>query len=82
MRPLGKRLLVKKETPKETTESGIIIPIKDDGEPKKAIVLNVGDISGISEGDTILFNGITGSPVKYNEEDCLIIREDDVYAVI
>ena len=82
MKPLGKRLLVKKEAPKETTESGIIIPIKDDVGAKKAFVLAIGDVSEISEGDTILFNGNSGSPIKHNGEDCLIIREDDVYAVI
>jgi len=92
IRPLYDRLVVKRIAEETTTKGGIIIPDTAKEKPISGAVLAVG--SGkiqengavrpmdVKAGDKILFGKYTGTEVKIDGEDHLILREDDVLAVI
>ena len=92
VRPLHDRLLVRRIEQKETAKGGIIIPDSAKEKPQEGKVLAVG--SGkilengkklaleIKVGDKILFGKYTGSEIKIDGEDVLILREDEVLAVL
>jgi len=92
VRPLADRILVKREEPNETVRGGIIIPDTAKEKPQEGKVIAVGpgrlDESGnrvpveVKEGDRILMGKYAGTEVKIDGEDHLIMREDDVLAVI
>jgi chaperonin GroES len=91
-RPLHDRLLVHRLEEKETTKSGIIIPDTAKEKPQQGKVLAVGNgkilengtklALDVKVGDKILFGKYTGSDIKIDGEEVLILREDEVLAVI
>lgn len=92
IRPLGDRLLVKREDPSETVRGGIIIPDSAKEKPQEGKVVAVGkgrlDEDGkriameVKKGDRILMGKYAGTEVKLDGEEHIIMREDDVLAVI
>jgi chaperonin GroES len=92
IRPLQDRVLVRRVKEEEKTTSGLFIPDTAREKPVLAIVLAVG--SGkvledgtvrkldVEEGDQILFRKYTGSDVKIDGEETLILREDDMLGVV
>ena len=92
VRPLGDRILVKREEPSETVKGGIIIPDSAKEKPQEGKVVAVG--SGrkndegkvmpleVKKGDRILMGKYSGTEVKIDGEEHIIMREDDVLAVI
>ena len=92
IRPLGDRILVKREEPSETVRGGIIIPDSAKEKPQEGKVVAVGkgrvDESGklipmeIKKGDRILMGKYSGTEVKLDGDEHIILREDDVLAVI
>ena len=92
VRPLADRILVKREEPSETVRGGIIIPDTAKEKPQEAKVIEVGpgriDEDGkrlaleVKKGDRVLMGKYAGTEVKIDGEDHLILREDDVLAVI
>lgn len=92
LRPLHDRLIVKRLEDSETTRGGIIIPDSAKEKPQKGKVIAVGKgkvredgtVSplDVKAGDTVLFGKYSGTEIKVDEEDRLILREDDVLAVI
>jgi chaperonin GroES len=92
MRPLHDRVLVKRLEEEETIAGGLVIPDTAKEKPQKAEVKAVG--SGklletgervpvdVKEGDRILFGKYSGSEVKIEGEEYLILREDEILAVI
>jgi chaperonin GroES len=92
VRPLHDRLLVRRVEPKETGKGGIIIPDSAREKPQEGKILAVG--SGkvlengtrlaleVKVGDTILFGKYTGTEVQIDGGDVLILREDEVLAVL
>ncbi|MBI4558157.1 MAG: co-chaperone GroES [Candidatus Hydrogenedentes bacterium] len=92
VRPLADRLLVKREEPSETVKGGIIIPDTAKEKPQEGKVVSVGpgrlDEDGkripmeVKKGDRILMGKYAGTEVKIDGEEHLILREDDVLAVI
>lgn len=92
VRPLADRLLVKREEASETVRGGIIIPDTAKEKPQEGKVVAVGpgrvDEDGnrvaleVKKGDRILMGKYAGTEVKIDGEDHLIMREDDVLAVI
>ena len=91
-RPLHDRLLVRRLEEKETTRSGIIIPDTAKEKPQRGQVLAVGNgkilengkklAIDVKVGDKILFGKYTGNDIKIDGEEVLILREDEVLAVI
>jgi chaperonin GroES len=92
MRPLHDRVIVKRMEGEEKTKGGIIIPDTAKEKPVEGKVIAVG--SGkvlengkkvplqIKEGDRILFGKYSGTEVKIDGEEHLIMREDDVIAIV
>jgi len=91
-RPLQDRLLVKRLTEEEKTKGGIIIPDSAKEKPQQGEVISTGNgkllDSGkiqpldVKIGDKILFSKYSGSDVKIEDEEFIIMREDDVLGVM
>ncbi len=91
-RPLGDRVLVKRVEEEEKTKGGIIIPDTAKEKPQEGEVIAVGpgvrDEDGefvaleIKAGDRILFGKWSGTEVKVDGEDLLIMKESDVLGVV
>jgi chaperonin GroES len=91
IRPLSDRLVVKRTAEEEKTKGGIIIPDTAKEKPLEGIVVAVGSGTilkngkvvpmDVKAGDRILFGKYTGTEVKVDGEDLVLLREDDVLAV-
>ena len=91
-RPLGDRVLVKRVEEESKTKGGIIIPDTVKEKPQEGEVISVGpgarDDSGkvnaleLKAGDRILFGKWSGTEVKIDGEDLLIMKEADIMGVI
>jgi chaperonin GroES len=92
IRPLGDRILVKRIKEEDKTKGGIIIPDTAKEKPQEGKVIAVGrgrrsekgDLIApdVKAGDRILFGKYSGSEVKLEGEDHLILREDDILGVL
>lgn len=92
IRPLGERLVVKSLEEEEKTPSGIIMPDTAKEKPQKGQVLAVGpgkvlengtrQAMEVKSGDTVIFAKYSGSEVKVDGEEVLILRESDVLAIL
>ena len=91
-RPLGDRVLVRRVEEEEKTKGGIIIPDTAKEKPQEGEVIAVGpgarDDSGklqpldVTVGDRILFGKWSGTEVKLDGEDLLIMKESDILGVL
>ncbi|HXU74383.1 MAG TPA: co-chaperone GroES [Polyangia bacterium] len=92
IRPLHDRILAKRLQEEEKTAGGLFIPDTAKEKPLEAEVIAVGNGKvqedgklrplDVKKGDKILIGKYTGSEVKVNGEDHIILREDDILAVI
>ena len=92
LKPLSDRVLVKRIEEGEETRGGIVVPDTAKEKPQEGEVVAVGDgkvlESGerlemaVKKGDRILFGKYSGSEVKLNDEEYLIMREDDVLGIL
>jgi chaperonin GroES len=92
IRPLQDRIIIKRVREAEKTKGGIIIPDTAKEKPVEGKVIAVGKGAiqkdgsvrklEVKVGDTVLFAKYSGSEVKVDGEDHLIIREEDVLAVV
>ncbi len=92
IRPLGDRILVKRIKEEEKTKGGIIIPDTAKEKPQEGKVVAVGKgkvteegkliTPDVKAGDRILFGNYSGSEVKLEGEEHLILREDDILGVL
>ncbi len=91
-RPLGDRVLVKRVEEETTTKGGIIIPDTAKEKPQEGEVLAVGpggrDEDGdyiamdVKVGDRILFGKWSGTEVKIDGDDLIIMKESDILGVL
>ena len=92
IRPLHDRLLVERLEEKEVKKGGIIIPDTAKEKPQEAKVIAVGNGKvgengkkiplDVKAGDKILFGKYSGSEVKIDDKEYLILREEDVLAIL
>ncbi len=94
VRPLHDRILVKRVEEKETVKGGIIIPDSAKEKPQEGVVIAVGSgkkndkgepiALDVKVGDHILWSKYSGTdlPIKIDDEDYLIVREEEVLGVI
>jgi len=90
--PIGDKVVVRRVDPEERTSGGILLPDAAQKKPQQGRVLSVGDgrlIGGgrrapnqVQEGDKVVFLTYAGTEVSVNGEDLLILKEDDILAVI
>lgn len=92
LKPLGDRVIVKQDAAEEKTASGLILTSGSKDKPQRGTVLAVGpgklDKDGnpvappVKEGDRILFSKYGGNEVVVGQQTFLILRADDIMAVI
>ncbi|MFP4168236.1 MAG: co-chaperone GroES [Desulfonatronovibrionaceae bacterium] len=90
--PLHDRVLIKRLEEEEVTKGGIIIPDSAKEKPIKGEVVAVGPGKhsddgknipmSVKKGDNVLFNKYAGTEIKIDGEEHLVMREDDILAVI
>ena len=94
VRPLGDRILVKRQEPETTTASGIVLPESAAEKPQQAEVIEVGQgrqlESGerapfqVKKGDTVLLGRWGGTEVKLDDDDSeyLVLAEDEILGIV
>ena len=92
IRPLHDRAIVRRVEEERTSAGGIVIPDSATEKPVRGEVIAVGqgkildngDVRqlDVKVGDTVLFGKYSGTEVKINDEELLVMREDDIMAVI
>jgi chaperonin GroES len=91
IRPLGDRVVIKRLEAEETTKSGIVLPGAAKEKPQMAEVVAVGPggyVDGkeikmeLKAGDRIFFSKYSGTEVKLDSEEYLILKQDDVLGIV
>jgi chaperonin GroES len=92
IRPLQDRILVKRLSEEEKTKGGIIIPDTAKEKPQEGKVIAVGNGKllengnivklDVKTGDKVLFSKYSGTEVKIDGEEHLIMKEDDILGII
>ena len=90
LKPLGSRVIVKRLESEETTKSGILIAGKSEEKSQFAEVIAVGNGINeegnkiemqVKEGDKVVFNQYSGTTIKYENEEVIILKQSDILAV-
>ena len=91
LKPLGDRVVLKQLVAEETTKSGIVLPGQNKEKPQQAEVVAVGPggvVDGkevkmtVKVGDKVLTSKYSGTEVKVDGEECTIVRQSDILAVV
>mmetsp|Transcript_13655 Transcript_13655/g.16290 ORF Transcript_13655/g.16290 Transcript_13655/m.16290 type:complete len:92 (-) Transcript_13655:422-697(-) len=87
IRPLADRVLVEPAAAETTTASGIIIPDTAKEKPQKGTVVAIGtgtkdEPLTVKIGDTVLYGKYSGTELKFEGKDYLMMRESDILAII
>ncbi len=92
LRPLHDRVIVKRMEEERTTPGGIVIPDSAAEKPIRGEVLAVGNgkildngeqrALDVKVGDKVLFGKYSGTEVKVDDDELLVMREDDIMAVV
>ena len=91
IKPLGDRVLIKMKEAEETTKSGIILTTGSKEKPQIAEVVEVGPgekVDGkiqemyVKKGDNVYVSKYAGTEVKYEGQDYIIVKQDDILAII
>ena len=92
LQPLGDRVVVQRDDQEEVTAGGIVLPDTAQDKPARGKVTAVGDGKLLDDGtrsemqlkvgDHVLFSSYAGENFKIDEEELLLMREDDILAVI
>jgi chaperonin GroES len=91
IKPLGARALLKEIESEETTKSGIVLPSNAKEKPYVAEVVEIGPGEAkdgkeikmvVKKGDRVLYSKYAGTEVKLENEKYLLVKQDDILAVI
>ena len=91
IKPLSNRVLIKMKESEETTKSGIILSSGSKEKPQIAEVIEVGPgekVDGvlqamdIKKGDNVIVSKYAGTEVKYEGEEYIIVKEEDILAIV
>lgn len=87
IKPLADRVLVEPQAAETKTASGIIIPETAKEKPKRGKVVAVGSgkkdhTMTVKVGDMVLYGKFSGTELKHENNDYLIMREDDILAIV
>ena len=92
LRPLGDRVVIRPLAREEVTKSGIVLPDTAKEKPQQGEVLAVGPgrvldsgdrvVVDVKQGERVLFAKYSGTEIKLDQEEFLILREADILAVI
>ncbi|WP_448379056.1 co-chaperone GroES [Fervidobacterium sp.] len=85
VKPLGERLLIKPIIEEKKTAGGIVLPDAAKEKPMKAEIVEVGKLPEdctLKVGDKVIYNKYSGTEIKIDEEDYIIIDLNDILAKI
>ena len=92
LRPLGDRVVVKPLAREEVTKSGIVLPDTAKEKPQQGEVLAVGSgrvldtgervVVDVKQGERVLFAKYSGTEIKLEQQEYLILREADILAIV
>jgi len=92
IRPLADRVLIKPIEKEEVTKTGIVLPDTAKEKPQEGEVVAVGPGKlgddnklvpmTVKKGDRVLYAKYAGTEVKLDEEECLILKESDILAIV
>jgi len=91
IRPLGDRVVLRRREAEETTKSGIVLTGSSKEKPQEAEVIAVGPggyVEGnkvemeVKVGDKVLFSKYAGTEVKHEGEEVIVVRQNDILAII
>ena len=92
LQPLGERVVIQREASEEKTAGGIVLPDTAKDKPARGTIVSVGEGKlldngrrnplQVKVGDRIIFSSYAGETFKVDDEDLLLMREDDILAVI
>lgn len=92
IKPLGDQVLIRRVEAENMTKGGIVLPESAKEKPKEGIVLALGDGRLLDSGerkpfqvkieDRVLFSSYAGTEIKIQGEELLLVREDEILAVI
>ncbi len=92
LQPLGDRVVVEREESEQKTAGGIVLPDSAQNKPARGTIVSVGDGKLLDDGtrgklqvkvgDRVLFSSYAGDEFKIGDQELLLMREDDILAVI
>ncbi|MCR4617390.1 MAG: co-chaperone GroES [Lachnospiraceae bacterium] len=91
LEPLGDRVVLKQLVAEETTKSGIVLPGQNKEKPQQAEVVAVGPggmVEGkeiamqVKVGDQVIYSKYSGTEVKLDDEEYIIVKQSDILAII
>jgi chaperonin GroES len=92
LQPLGERVVIQREASQEKTAGGIVLPDNAKDKPARGTIVSVGEGKlldngrrnplQVKVGDRVIFSSYAGETFKLDDEDLLLMREDDILAMI
>lgn len=92
LQPLGDRVVVEREVSEERTSGGILLPDSAKDKPARGTIVSVGEGRLLDDGtrnqlqvkvgDRVIFSSYAGETFKVGDNELLLMREDDILAVI
>ena len=92
LQPLGERVVVQREASEGKTAGGIVLPDTAKDKPARGTIMSVGEGKladdgrriplQVKVGDRVIFSSYAGETFKVDDEELLLMREDDILAVI
>jgi chaperonin GroES len=92
LQPIGDRVVLKRDESESKTAGGIVLPDTAKDKPARGKVVSVGDgrlldngersAMQVKEGDRVIFSSYAGETFKVGDDELLLMREDDILAVI
>ena len=92
LQPLGDRVVLEREASESTTAGGIVLPDAAQDKPARGTIVSVGEgrlledgsrgTLQVKVGDRVIFSSYAGEVFKVGENEFLLMREDDILAII
>ena len=92
LQPLGERVVVERDTLDEVTSGGIVLPGSAQDKPARGTIVSIGDGKLLDDGsraefqvkvgDHVIFSSYAGETFEVGDDEVLLMREDDILAVI
>lgn len=92
LQPIGDRIVVEREASEERTAGGIVLPDSAKDKPARGTVVSVGNGKLLEDGtrstlqvkvgDRVVFSSYAGEAFKLDDQELLLMREDDVLAIL
>ena len=82
LEPLADRVVLKQLVAEETTKSGIVLPGQSKEKPQQAEVVGKEVTMNVSVGDKVIYSKYAGTEVELDDEEYIIVKQNDILAVI